>query len=76
MLIQTLDIQSNDRLYTWSRLHCVLMYISSYTDHGLEEALRREADTQAQCYASEDMREGLRALRERRNPIYTQSEKY
>ncbi len=37
-------------------------------DAGFESALWREASAQAECYASEDLAEGVRALRERRTP--------
>lgn len=36
----------------------------------LEMALRREADAQAQSYASLDYAEGLKALREKRPPVF------
>ena len=45
-------------------------------DEGLESALWREADAQAQCYASEDLMEGLSAVRERRRPQFTQYEDF
>jgi len=40
-------------------------------DEGLARALQREADAQAQSYASEDLREGIAALREKRPPVFT-----
>ncbi|CAD7977007.1 unnamed protein product [Amoebophrya sp. A25] len=40
-------------------------------DQGLDTALWREADAQAHCYATEDMQEGLAALREKRRPNFT-----
>lgn len=43
---------------------------------GLEQALWREADAQAQCYASSDMVEGLAALTEKRPPVFTNFEGY
>ena len=39
-------------------------------EHGLEAALWREADAQAHCYASDDLLEGVRALREKRKPQF------
>lgn len=39
-------------------------------DRGLEEALRREADQQALCYAREDWKEGLDAVMEKREPVF------
>ncbi|KAJ3029355.1 UNVERIFIED_CONTAM: putative enoyl CoA hydratase [Siphonaria sp. JEL0065] len=40
------------------------------TSGGIELALWREADTQAICYQSEDMREGLDAIGEGREPVF------
>lgn len=40
-------------------------------DEGLDRALQREADAQAQSYATEDLREGIAALREKRPPAFT-----
>lgn len=40
-------------------------------DQGLEAALIREADAQSHTYASPDLLEGLRAIRERRSPVFT-----
>ncbi|KAJ3136734.1 putative enoyl CoA hydratase [Physocladia obscura] len=37
---------------------------------GLEQALWREADTQAHCYASKDIIEGLDAVTEKREPAF------
>ena len=39
-------------------------------DFGLDAALQREADAQAQSYASADYAEGLAALREKRKPVF------
>jgi len=39
-------------------------------DQGLEEALRREADQQALCYARMDWKEGLDAVSEKRDPSF------
>ena len=41
---------------------------------GLEAALWREADAQAQCYASADLLEGVNAVAEKRRPNFTQYE--
>lgn len=41
---------------------------------GLEAALWREADAQAQCYASPDLLEGVNAVAEKRRPVFTQFE--
>ena len=43
---------------------------SAAHDGWLEAALRREADAQAQSYASGDYAEGLAALREKRPPAF------
>ena len=40
-------------------------------DDGLEAALWREADAQAQCYATADLMEGVNAVREKRSPEFT-----
>lgn len=45
-------------------------------DVGLEQALWREADAQAQCYASADYAEGLAAVAEKRPARFTQFEHY
>jgi hypothetical protein len=39
-------------------------------DEGLEKAVWREADAQAQCYASADLLEGVKAIGEKRAPTY------
>ena len=39
-------------------------------DQGLERALQREADAQAQSYASADYAEGLAAIRAKRTPEF------
>jgi len=39
-------------------------------DRLLEEALRREADAQALCYAEQDLHEGLAAAKEKRDPVF------
>lgn len=38
---------------------------------GFALQLRREADVQANVYGSADLREGVEALQERRNPTFT-----
>ena len=43
---------------------------------GLDSALWREADAQAQCYASADMLEGINAIVEKRAPVFKQLEGY
>ena len=40
-------------------------------DVGLDQALQREADAQAQCYASADYLEGVTAVIEKRKPLFT-----
>lgn len=45
-------------------------------DVGLEQALQREADAQAQCYASGDYADGVEAIAEKRAPVFTQFEHY
>ncbi|CAE8708393.1 unnamed protein product, partial [Polarella glacialis] len=45
-------------------------------DQGLEAALWREADAQAHCYNTPDMREGLKASAERRAPRFEMYESY
>lgn len=40
------------------------------SDDGFEHALWREADAQAHCYASQDLREGIAAIQERRAPKF------
>ncbi|KAH6562187.1 hypothetical protein BASA61_000613 [Batrachochytrium salamandrivorans] len=40
-------------------------------DGALERALQREADTQAICYSSVDMVEGLDAIAQKRNPVFS-----
>ncbi len=39
-------------------------------DQGLAEAMEREAWCQAACYASEEYAEGLKALQEKREPVF------
>ncbi|GBG24845.1 3-hydroxybutyryl-CoA dehydratase-like protein, mitochondrial [Hondaea fermentalgiana] len=43
-------------------------------DEGLDRALWREADAQAQCYATEDYHDGVEAIAEKRPPVFTQRE--
>jgi len=43
-------------------------------DEGLEQALWREADAQAQCYASTDLLEGVKAVQQKRKPTFCQYE--
>ncbi len=43
-------------------------------DEGLDRALWREADAQAQCYAGPDLREGVEAVAGKRRPNFTQYE--
>jgi enoyl-CoA hydratase/carnithine racemase len=38
---------------------------------GLEQALQREADSQAHCYAHSHLKEGLSAIREKRAPKFS-----
>jgi len=38
---------------------------------GLEEAFRREATAQAECYPTQDLKEGVTALQEKRKPVFT-----
>ena len=45
-----------------------------HQDEGLEAALWREADAQAQCYASADLLEGVNAVAEKRKPNFVQYE--
>ncbi|KAJ3367787.1 hypothetical protein HDU91_001109 [Kappamyces sp. JEL0680] len=41
-----------------------------YSDASMDRALQREADTQAICFASPDIQEGLRAVAEKRSPTF------
>eukprot|EP00026_Physarum_polycephalum_P013196 Phypoly_transcript_13573.p1 GENE.Phypoly_transcript_13573~~Phypoly_transcript_13573.p1 ORF type:complete len:296 (+),score=49.42 Phypoly_transcript_13573:92-979(+) len=45
--------------------------LRSAQDADLERALWREADAQAHCYAAEDIKEGINAIREKRAPDFT-----
>lgn len=45
-------------------------------DLGLQQALQREADAQAQCYASGDFAEGVEAIAEKRAAVFSQFEHY
>ena len=45
-------------------------------DEGLDRALWREADAQAQCYAGADLREGVEAVAAKRKPVWVQYEGY
>jgi enoyl-CoA hydratase/carnithine racemase len=47
-----------------------------HTDEGLDRSLWREADAQSYCYASEDLKEGVQAVAEKRKPSFTHFEKY
>lgn len=49
----------------------MLQTIRLKEDEGLEEALRREADQQALCYAKSDWGEGIKALIEKRETVFT-----
>ncbi|CAE7686369.1 unnamed protein product [Symbiodinium sp. KB8] len=46
------------------------------TEDGLERALWREADAQAQSYATADLVEGVSAIEQKRRPNFTQREGY
>jgi len=37
---------------------------------GLASALKREAEAQAECYAAEDLKEGIAAVRAKRDPVF------
>ena len=50
----------------WTKLH----YFAPQGDDGLEAALWREADAQAQCYPTSDLMEGVNAVREKRSPDF------
>jgi enoyl-CoA hydratase/carnithine racemase len=41
-----------------------------FSDGAIERAFQREADTQALAFASDDIQEGLSAIRQKRAPIY------
>ena len=45
-------------------------------DEGLERALWREADSQAPCYASQDLGDGVRSLMERKAVTFSNREHY
>mmetsp|Transcript_21347 Transcript_21347/g.68861 ORF Transcript_21347/g.68861 Transcript_21347/m.68861 type:complete len:305 (-) Transcript_21347:34-948(-) len=45
-------------------------------DRGLDQALWREAEAQADCYASKDLLEGVRAVAEKRKPAFAQLDGY
>jgi len=45
-------------------------------DEGLDRALWREADAQAQCYGGADLAEGIEAVAGKRKPVWTQYEDY
>ena len=45
-------------------------------DVGLEQALWREADAQAQCYPTPDLMEGVTAVAEKRKPNFTGMEDF
>ncbi len=48
----------------------LLRTLRAKSDDGLLEALRREADQQAICYARSDWHEGLNAVAEKREPAF------
>ena len=52
-------------------VRATLATLRAQTNEGLDRALMREADAQAQSYASSDYAEGLAALVERRKPLFT-----
>ncbi|XP_023326237.1 3-hydroxybutyryl-CoA dehydratase-like protein, mitochondrial [Eurytemora carolleeae] len=45
--------------------------LRSKQDLGLDQAYRREATAQAECYPSQDLKEGVTALQEKRKPVFT-----
>lgn len=49
--------------------------LRSNQDINLERSLWREADAQAHCYAAEDIKEGINAIREKRAPDFTTKNK-
>jgi len=48
----------------------MLQTIRKRQDAGLEQALQREASAQAACYARDDWGEGVRAIAEKRDPVF------
>ena len=47
-----------------------IMSLRRQQDEGLIPALQREADAQSQCYAHQDLAEGLEAVKNKRDPIF------
>ena len=47
-----------------------LLTLRSKSNEGLSSALQREADAQAECYAADDLREGLEAVKNKRDPKF------
>lgn len=54
----------------------VLRTLRSKQEVGLAAALLREADSQAHSFASKDYAEGLKAIAEKRSPIFADFEQY
>lgn len=44
--------------------------LRSRIDSGLEAALQREAEVQAECFATKEFKEGLTAVIEKRKPVF------
>jgi enoyl-CoA hydratase/carnithine racemase len=65
-----LDISKKNPVATRTMLQTLRQQEDEHFGNGLETSIRREAYAQALCYARSDWGEGIKAVIERRSPVF------